>query len=115
MSVIISNVSEHNDLEGENAYTIRFNDDPVLATFSHIRKEGLAALLRRAADAISPASSGEVTGVKELPPAIEPLLWEAGAHWLKVSFKDNHDMNAAEAIFRTALTSGGAVDREAGR
>lgn len=36
---------------------------------------------------------------------IEPLLWEAGAHWLKISFKDNGDMNAAEALFRAALAA----------
>ena len=38
-------------------YTVRINDGPVLATFAHIRSDGLADCLRRAADALdrSPA------------------------------------------------------------
>jgi len=55
VSVIITNVSENDDLEGENDYILRINDR-VIASFKHIRSEGLAACLRRAADAAeSPA------------------------------------------------------------
>lgn len=50
MSVIITNVSEHDDLEGENDYVLRINNREI-ARFKHVRKEGLAECLRRAADA----------------------------------------------------------------
>ncbi len=38
-------------------YTVRINDGPILATFAHIRSDGLAYCLRRAANALdrSPA------------------------------------------------------------
>ena len=50
MSIIITNVSEHDDLEGENDYVLRINSREI-ARFKHIRKDGLAECLRRAADA----------------------------------------------------------------
>jgi len=55
MSVIISNVSEHDDLDGVNTYIIHLSDKPVIATFDHVRSEGLAECLRKAADAVEAA------------------------------------------------------------
>lgn len=55
MSVIISNISRHNDTRGLNQYEVRINRDPVIANFEHVRSEGLAACLRRAADAVDAA------------------------------------------------------------
>lgn len=55
MSVIITNVSEHDDLEGVNTYVIHLSGKPIIARFDHVRSEGLAACLRRAADAVEAA------------------------------------------------------------
>lgn len=56
MSVIITNVSTHNDLEGENDYVVRINNQPIITRFKHVRKDGLAECLRRAAEAVDRAS-----------------------------------------------------------
>lgn len=58
MSVIINNVSTHDDLEGVNDYELRINRK-LIATFSHVRKNGLAACLRRAAEAAEAAERRE--------------------------------------------------------
>lgn len=55
MSVVITNVSKHNDLTGVNQYVVRINAGPVLARFEHVREEGLAECLRRAAEAVRAA------------------------------------------------------------
>lgn len=55
MSVVISNVSDHDDMEGLNTYIVHFSGKPVIARFDHIRSEGLAACLRRAAEAVGRA------------------------------------------------------------
>lgn len=55
MSVIITNVSEHDDLEGENDYVLRINHRDI-ARFKHVRSDGLAACLRRAAEAAEAAT-----------------------------------------------------------
>lgn len=52
MSIVITNVSDHDDMEGVNSYVVRVNAGPVLARFEHVRKEGLAVCLRRAAEAV---------------------------------------------------------------
>lgn len=59
MSVVITNISQHNDLRGLNQYEVRINRDPVIANFDHVRSEGLAACLRKAADAVD-AAEGKV-------------------------------------------------------
>lgn len=51
MSVIITNVSEHDDVFGRNDYVVSINRKPV-ATFKHERRNGLAECLRAAADAV---------------------------------------------------------------
>lgn len=59
MSILITNVSTHDDLTGSNQYTVRINNQPVIARFDHVRSEGLAMCLRRAAEAV------EATQIKE--------------------------------------------------
>ena len=51
MSVVISNTSTHDDLEGENSYEVRIGGR-LIAGFSHVRRDGLADCLRRAAEAV---------------------------------------------------------------
>lgn len=55
MSVVITNVSLHYDWQGVNQYVVRINHDPVIAHFDHVRSEGLAECLRRAAEAVDAA------------------------------------------------------------
>lgn len=55
MSVVITNVSKHHDFVGLNQYVVRINHDPVIAHFDHVRSEGLAECLRRAAEAVDAA------------------------------------------------------------
>lgn len=55
MSVVITNVSRHGDMTGLNQYVVRLNNDPVIASFDHVRSEGLAVCLRKAADAVDAA------------------------------------------------------------
>ena len=50
MSIIIQNMSTNNSPTGEHSYELRINRE-VIAGFTHMREEGLAACLRRAADA----------------------------------------------------------------
>lgn len=59
MSVIITNVSKHSDAEGVNQYIIRINLHPPIAHFEHVRSEGLAKCLRRAADAVDAVRAAE--------------------------------------------------------
>lgn len=70
------------------------NGNIVVEHVGHIDGPAICAAVNAPAP-VQPAE-GEVE-------AVEPLLWEAGAHWLKISFKDSGDMNAAEALFRSAL------------
>jgi len=51
MSVVISNTSTHDDLEGENFYEVRIAGR-LIATFTHVRRDGMAECLRRAAEAV---------------------------------------------------------------
>lgn len=53
MVIIIKNVTPGKRNIAE--YTVRINDGPVLATFAHIRSDGLAYCLRRAAAALERA------------------------------------------------------------
>lgn len=59
MSIIITNVSTHDDVYGLNQYVVRINNQPVIAQFDHTRSEGLAACLRRAADAVDAATHNQ--------------------------------------------------------
>lgn len=52
MSITITNVSTHHDNVGVNTYDVRVNNYPVIARFDHVRSEGLAECLRRAAEAV---------------------------------------------------------------
>lgn len=52
MSVIITNVSDHDGSERPSEYVVRINNGPVLGRFEHMRQNGLAACLRLAADAV---------------------------------------------------------------
>lgn len=65
MSIIITNVSKHDDLAGLNDYVVRINQREV-GRFQHIRKEGLAACLRRAADAVDDARYEMIMSVAEM-------------------------------------------------
>ena len=55
MSVIITNVSTHNDLEGPNEYVLKINQK-VIGRFTHVRSEGLGECLRRAAEVADQAA-----------------------------------------------------------
>ena len=55
MSVVITNVSKHGDLVGKNQYVVRINSGPTIAMFDHVRSEGLAECLRKAAAAVDDA------------------------------------------------------------
>ena len=55
MSVVITNVSDHNGDTEISDYVVRINCDPPIATFEHWRRDGLAECLRRAADAVDAA------------------------------------------------------------
>lgn len=57
MSIVISNVSTHDDLAGLNTYIVHLAGKPVIARFDHVRSEGLATCLRRAADAVDDEQS----------------------------------------------------------
>lgn len=59
MSVVITNISRHGDMQGLNQYVVRINNDPVIARFDHVRSDGLAACLRRAADAVDAAAKDD--------------------------------------------------------
>ena len=59
--IIISNVSTHGDLAGVNQYIVRIGRGHVLAAFEHVRSEGLATCLRKAADAVEAAKLDEDT------------------------------------------------------
>lgn len=52
MSVVITNISHHDGSIAISDYVVRINDGPVIAKFSHWRKDGLATCLRLAADAV---------------------------------------------------------------
>jgi len=58
MSVIITNISDHDGSAKISRYSVRINDGPVIATFVHWRPDGLAKCLRNAADAVE--KSGHV-------------------------------------------------------
>lgn len=47
-----SNVSDHDGSTLISEYTVQINNGPVIAEFAHWRKDGLAACLRLAADAV---------------------------------------------------------------
>ena len=53
MSVVISNVTPDGVSDYEpHSYVVRFNIGPVIARFDHVRMDGLAMCLYRAADAV---------------------------------------------------------------
>ena len=72
MSVIITNVSKHDDVAGPNDYVLRINYREI-ARFSHIRNQGLAECLRRAAEAAELAERDRITRLASaaLRPPIE--------------------------------------------
>lgn len=53
MSVIIINISPHDGREAPCEYVVRVNHGPVLGRFQHWRRDGLAACLRAAAEAVA--------------------------------------------------------------
>tara|TARA_R100000365_G_C2748614_1_gene80763 strand:- start:11039 stop:11263 length:225 start_codon:yes stop_codon:yes gene_type:complete len=56
MAVIIQNISSHDDMIGSNDYVVRINNQTI-AYFGHVRSEGLATCLRKAADAVDAAEA----------------------------------------------------------
>ncbi len=50
MSVVITNISTHDDMTGINQYTVAVGD--IKVSFEHAREKGLAECLRDAADAV---------------------------------------------------------------
>lgn len=52
MSVIITNVSDHDGSERLSEYVVRVNNGPILGRFEHWRPNGLAECLRLAASAV---------------------------------------------------------------
>ena len=57
MSVIITNVSDHDGDDRISQYVVRINNGPVIASFEHWRANGLAECLRIAADAVEATDS----------------------------------------------------------
>ncbi len=55
MSIIITNVSDHDGSESVSEYVVRINNGPVLVRFEHNRWEGLDVCLLRAAAAVQEA------------------------------------------------------------
>lgn len=55
MSVVITNVSDHDGSDRISEYVVRINNGPVLGRFKHWRANGLAECLRLAADAVDEA------------------------------------------------------------
>lgn len=55
MSVVITNVSDHDGSDRISEYVVRINNGPVLGRFEHWRANGLAECLRLAADAVDEA------------------------------------------------------------
>ena len=51
MSVIITNISTHDDLKGNNQYVLKINNR-IISYFDHTRSEGLSECLRKAADSV---------------------------------------------------------------
>lgn len=51
MSVIITNITKHNKPTGEHSYVLKINATEI-ARFTHVRENGLAECLRKAADAV---------------------------------------------------------------
>lgn len=58
--IAIVNVSTHEDNYGLNQYELRINSR-VIAKFDHVRSEGLAVCLRKAAEAAERAHLDEVS------------------------------------------------------
>lgn len=50
MAIIISNETAR--FTGENTYSVSLNGAEPLATFTHVREDGMAACLRAAAEAV---------------------------------------------------------------
>lgn len=69
MSIIIQNVDENFRLTGVHKYVLRINNK-VIAHFTHKREDGLAACLRRAADAAEQPGREEVEDSNDLIRAI---------------------------------------------
>ena len=55
MSVVITNVSDHDGSDRLSEYVVRINNGPVLGRFEHWQANGLAECLRLAADAVDEA------------------------------------------------------------
>lgn len=55
MAIIIRNVSS-GPLTGIQQYTVRINSGPIIAAFEHVRDDGLAECLRKAARAVDTAN-----------------------------------------------------------
>lgn len=62
MSVTINNVSERPSEAGINYYEVTIGPQ-VIATFAHIRADGLAACLRHAADAVERRERAKAAGI----------------------------------------------------
>lgn len=59
MSVVITNVSDHDSSTEINEYVVRINADRPIARFKQWRRDGLATCLRLAADAVDAATRTE--------------------------------------------------------
>lgn len=66
MSIIITNISTHDDLTGLNQYRVSINRDEI-ARFDHVRSEGLAVCLRMAADAVDLAERRKLAAFAATP------------------------------------------------
>lgn len=62
MSVIITNISDHDGSTEISDYVVRINADRPIARFKHWRRDGLATCLRLAADAVESATRPEEDG-----------------------------------------------------
>jgi hypothetical protein len=62
MSVTINNVSERPSEDGINYYEVVIGNE-VIASFAHIRSDGLAQCLRRAANAVELRDRAKAAGI----------------------------------------------------
>lgn len=79
MSVVITNVSDHDGSDRLSEYVVRINNGPVLGRFEHWRANGLAECLRLAADegvaGSNPATpTNKIKGFPALPLSIKTSL-----------------------------------------
>ncbi len=94
MSVVITNISKHDDAEGLNQYVVRINNGPVIAEFHHIRRDGLAECLRQAAGAVDLAENIDrfVSAYKAQFDTVPPIIGDGPYDGRELATEPNGDI-----------------------